>query len=396
MPKAPRATQNNNWWNFTINNYSEEEYEAVRAIFHDKKNRIDYIVVGKEKGESGTPHLQGFVAFALRKKFDTVKKLLGGRGHLEPVRVTPDKAAAYCKKDGDFFEKGKLPEEIKKQGARSDLHAIKDQIDQGASVWEIAQATHEGFSAVSRAHKFFLGYETAIDTPRNWQTQVYVFYGSPGTFKSTAAHRFAQLFTVVRPRHSGDGVWFDGYQPNLHRAALLDDFYGWMPFNNLLELLDRYGCRVQVKGGTVQWKPQSICITSNTSPERWYNYNEHMHYPALQRRLAQVFRHTLVEAANDARGLAVGDVTVEVDKGDIRCHPLFDQMTFCGAGVYRLAMEPELATQMDVDMQIEFTRSALGVTDADVGDASPPEQVINLLSDEEYESAISLSSDEKD
>jgi len=402
MPKAKPVSRNatNNWWCFTLNNYSEEDYEVVRALFHNKANRISYIVVGKELGENKTPHLQGFVAFSVRKQFATVKKLISERAHVEPMRSTPSKAAEYCKKDGDFFEKGLLPDEVKKQGARTDLSAIKEQLDAGRAVWEIAQATTDGFSAVSRAHKFFLGYETAIDTPRNFQTQVYVFYGSAGTFKSTAAHRFAQLFTVVRPRHAGDGVWFDGYQPNVHRAALLDDFYGWMPFNNLLELLDRYGCRVQVKGGTVQWKPHSVCITSNTSPERWYKYGEHMHYPALQRRLAHVFKYTSVEARDDARGLAVGDVTVSVDQGHIECHPLFANMTPAGEGVWKLVMEAELATQMEVDMQIEFTKAALGeATELQVNEdqSSPPEQVINLLSDDEYgDSHFSVSSDEKD
>lgn len=392
MPKTKPVSRNstNNWWQFTLNNYSDDDYETIRALFHNKANRLTYIVVGKEIGENQTPHLQGFVAFAVRKQFSTVKKLVGERAHIEPVTQTPEKAAAYCKKDGDFFEKGVCPDEVKRQGARSDLSAIKDQLDAGGSVWDIARESHDGFSAISRAHKFFLGYETAIDQPRNFQTQVYVFYGDSGTFKSTAAHRFADLFTVVRPRHKGDGVWYDGYEPNRHRAALLDDFYGWMPFNNLLELLDRYGCRVQVKGGTLQWKPHSICITSNTSPERWYNYGEHMHYSALHRRLAHVFKHTTVEARDDARGLAVGDVMIECEKGDIRCHPLFAQM-FPAGDKWKLEMESELATQMDVDMQIAFTHSAIGV--------QKPEPVqINLLSDEEYESAsvFSVSSDEKD
>jgi len=125
-----------------------------------------------------------------------------------------------------------------------------------------------------------------------------------------------------------------------------------------------------------------------------------MHYPALQRRLAHVFKHTRVEARDDARGLAVGDVTVSVDQGDIRCHPLHAYMTPAGEGVWKLSMEAELATQMEVDVQIEFTKAALGeATELQVNDdqSSPPEQVINLLSDEEYgDGHYSVSSDEKD
>lgn len=361
--KSPKRTATNNWWNFTLNNFNDDDYEAIRALFHDKKNKINYIVVGKEVGESGTPHLQGFIAFDVRKQRKTVTTLLGGHAYVSPVSVTPSKAAEYCKKDGKFFEKGSLPLEEKRQGARLDLSAIKDKLDAGESTWQIAKESQQGFATISRAHKFFLGYETAVDAPRSFQTQVYVFYGEPGTYKSFAAHQFADLYTVVRPRGKGDGVWFDGYQPNQHRAALFDDFYGWIPYNNLLELTDRYGCRVQVKGSTIQWKPQSLLFTSNTSPERWYDYGEHMQLPAIQRRLAHVFEHTRVQAGNDALGLSVGDILVRVEKGLAECHPLFKHMRKVRDGEYHLKLEDGHAafeaTQMDTDTQIEFTRHAL-------------------------------------
>ena len=40
------------------------------------------------------------------------------------------------------------------------------------------------------------------------------------------------------------------------------DFREELPFGHLLILLDRYRCTVQVKGGTVQFKPKVIVITS--------------------------------------------------------------------------------------------------------------------------------------
>lgn len=399
--KSPKRTATNNWWNFTLNNYTEDDYEMIRALYHDKKHRIDYIVVGREVGENGTPHLQGFIAFGVRKQRKTVHRLLGGQVHLEPVKVTPAKAAEYCMKEKKFFEKGVMPADEKQQGKRLDLAEIKDRLDSGDSVWNIAKESHQGFATISRSHKFFTAYETAIDAPRSFPSQVYVFYGDAGTFKSFAAHRFADLYTVVRPRAKDDGVWFDGYGPNQHRAALFDDFYGWMPFNCLLELTDRYGCRVQVKGSTVQWKPQSVVFTSNTAPDRWYKYGEHMVYDALARRLTHVFQHTRVQAGNDALGLSVGDIVVTVDKGLAACHPLFKHMRALGEGRYHLKLEDGLslqATQMDDDMQIQFTEHALVPDEVPEEEGTPPDvrDAYARYGPDEYEDHVSISSSSED
>ena len=44
-------------WCFTLNNYNEEE--EVRALALPEE--VSYGVVGKEVGESGTPHFQGYL-----------------------------------------------------------------------------------------------------------------------------------------------------------------------------------------------------------------------------------------------------------------------------------------------------------------------------------------------
>jgi len=46
---------------FTLNNYSEEEHETLL-----KCDSFKYIIIGREIGDSGTPHLQGYAE--LKKK----------------------------------------------------------------------------------------------------------------------------------------------------------------------------------------------------------------------------------------------------------------------------------------------------------------------------------------
>ncbi len=86
---------------------------------------VVYGVVGKEVGESGTPHLQGFVIFKHAVTFATAKRRICQRAHIETARAGAEAASNYCKKDGDFQEFRTLPQ----QGRRSDLEAVIEWAD---------------------------------------------------------------------------------------------------------------------------------------------------------------------------------------------------------------------------------------------------------------------------
>lgn len=114
MPPTGRAKH----WTLTLNNYTEDQRIAILGLYPAV---CSYVVIGKEVGESGTPHLQGFLSFVdSRKTFNQVKALVPA-GHWE-VAKKPPAAAEYCKKDGDYTEVGTAP---KKAGARVDLDAAK-------------------------------------------------------------------------------------------------------------------------------------------------------------------------------------------------------------------------------------------------------------------------------
>lgn len=94
-------------WNricFTLNNYTTEEHEQVLGILVSE-NTV-YGICGREVGESGTPHLQGFIHSKTRRRLGTWKNLLGNRLHIEQARGTDMDNKEYCSKDGDFAEHG--------------------------------------------------------------------------------------------------------------------------------------------------------------------------------------------------------------------------------------------------------------------------------------------------
>lgn len=108
-------------WCFTLNNWTQPEYDHI-VQYAESSPDVEYFVAGREVGDSGTPHLQGFVVFRSRLRLAAVKSLLSARMHLESTRGTPEEAAAYCKKDGDFVEFGALPVE---QGHRADWDSFR-------------------------------------------------------------------------------------------------------------------------------------------------------------------------------------------------------------------------------------------------------------------------------
>lgn len=107
-------------WCFTLNNPTPQEVQSLRELGNG--NRVKYLIFGREVGEEGTLHLQGFAIFQRSLRFTAAKTLLGGRCHIEGARGNNHQASEYCKKDGDFEQFGTVPAD---QGKRVDIEQFK-------------------------------------------------------------------------------------------------------------------------------------------------------------------------------------------------------------------------------------------------------------------------------
>lgn len=87
-------------WCFTLNNYTDNDLTTISQWI--TTDRCKYGIVGKEIGESGTPHLQGYIHLIKPVRFTSLKKFLPN-AHWEPAKGTPAQNKQYCSKDGNIF-----------------------------------------------------------------------------------------------------------------------------------------------------------------------------------------------------------------------------------------------------------------------------------------------------
>ncbi|MEO5351347.1 MAG: hypothetical protein H7836_17145, partial [Magnetococcus sp. YQC-3] len=89
----------------TWNNYTEEDYDYMCKLETTHK------VIGKEVGESGTPHLQFCLYWENAKTFSAMVKICKKKAHIE-IAHKYENCVKYCKKEGNFFEDGELPRKV--------------------------------------------------------------------------------------------------------------------------------------------------------------------------------------------------------------------------------------------------------------------------------------------
>lgn len=118
---------------------------------------------------------------------------------------------------------------------------------------------------------------------RNVAPEIKIYWGDSGTGKTRKAiDENPDSYILTKP-NGNNTVWFDGYEGQ--SCVILDEFYGWIQYDLLLRLLDRYPLKVQTKGGFVEMRASKFVITSNKPWKEWYPNIDDL--SALERRVRE-------------------------------------------------------------------------------------------------------------
>lgn len=267
---------------FTINHPGQHHMEILSALEH--REDTQYIVYQGEIGDSGTPHIQGFIQFTNRKYF----KFLASRipdAHIEIAKY-PNKASVYPEKDKTYApqicERCKAGTFLaaKGQGHRSDLSNMADDIASGQFQLIEIQKKYPKQSIM-----YYNGMKnTYMDLTEDQLTRdhcnSFVLFGMSGSGKSYAAKQYLGQVQQAKVAAGGRQERIVSISNNLSnygqynspRLVLVDEFVGGIELNQLKTVLDpqETAAVLHQRYRDARMLAEEIIFTCQNSPATWY------------------------------------------------------------------------------------------------------------------------------
>lgn len=241
-------------WSLTLNNPTEEEWEAVRTI---PLGNVTRAIFANEIGEEGTPHIQGFIHFKNAKSLTATKKFLGSnRWHLEISRGTDYENWTYCgKEDTNALQFGDEPIE----GDDLSVWArIVQHIDDGMTTNEIIRRYPEtAMRCITAIEKY------RLDVDRQnagWRDVVTTYiHGSTGCGKTRYVMDKYGYQNVYRATDKKNP--FDMYAGQ--DVIIFEEFRSTYKIEDMLNWLDGYPIELPARYANKMAKFTKVYILSN-------------------------------------------------------------------------------------------------------------------------------------
>lgn len=245
-------------WIAVLNNWSQPEYDSLVEKF---EARCSFGIIGKEVGETGTPHLQCTFVVKNAMTFTAVKSMLqNGRIHLEVCRQVFN-SIEYCKKDNKYETFGEPPKSKEEKGEASKRYWLETLNNAKAGTYELIdpklQVVHaKTLEWIRNKHVMSNRPSDLTEFENVW------IYGPSGCGKSRWVRNEFPVFY-----HKLLNKWWDNYPQDSSEVSVLiedvdPDSCQWMS-NYLKVWSDYYSFTAEVKGSSTTIRPKRVLVTSN-------------------------------------------------------------------------------------------------------------------------------------
>ena len=270
-------------WCFTINNPTPADLASFPLTNEDVK----YATYGKEEGEDGTPHLQGYLQLVKPRRYTFVKALLP-RGHHEVQKSKSNVSARdYCyKQDTHPFQQGSFTpsaNDSRKGGSSVEKsRSCYESIRRGDNVQSIIDSQPELVGFIHQVAKYA--------PSRRGIAKVLYLHGTTGSGKTTSTLKVVQKLGLSYFKKMPSTHWFDGYTGQ--QVLVLEEFQSCFTCTKFLSMCDPSPPQLEIKGGSMPNRATHFIICSNSGPYDQYlevQSKRPRSFAAFLRRLTHVF-----------------------------------------------------------------------------------------------------------
>lgn len=270
---------------FTVNNYTDSVLDSLRQSL--SKEGVRYAIFGYEVGQSGTPHLQGYLSLKKSTRVQAAKRdYLVATAHIEVAKASEQKNKAYCSKEGKTEEFGQSNE----QGKRSDLVGFQETVKSG--VFDLKRLREEFPEVCAKYPRFVTEYirdqipdpEIPMHPLRDWQQElnqrllrepgdrevIFVVDHQGNKGKSWFAKYYCKLHRdafLMRPGKHADMTYM---LPSILRVLFLDctrKQVEYMPYTFLEELKDGYVSSTKYESCVKKYPKLHVVVLMNQDPD---------------------------------------------------------------------------------------------------------------------------------
>lgn len=245
----------------------------------DKKKMV-YMCRSPEVTKSGKHHWQSYVYWKDACTLSACNKRLSKGRDVKVACLKAEGSAAqnaiYCGKE-DYIKEGKVKlkndkfvefGEMPKQGKRTDLNELIEKIKVGE--------TSSDNVCLDQPHMYHLYGRTLMKAEeicmsKKWRTKMtkgYWIFGETGVGKSHIAYKNFHPDTHYSVPADDNGYWENYRQQDI---VIFNDFRGWLKYEELLRLVDKWPMEVKRRGRTpMPFTSKVVIITSSSQPESIY------------------------------------------------------------------------------------------------------------------------------